>query len=61
VGVLLNAGFRFPVSGDDSIKIGLVSEWNINGGQSPFLVGGSYQYFCNQVLGLELKYEIKLK
>lgn len=61
LGVLLKAGFCFPVSKNDFIKIGLASEWNINGGESPFLVGGSYSYFCNQVFGLELKYELKMK
>jgi hypothetical protein len=61
LGVLLNAGFCFPVSKDESIKVGFVSEWNINGGQSPSLDGGSYDYFCNQVFGLELKYELKIK
>jgi len=61
LGVILNIGFCFPLPKNEFIKIGIVGEWNINGTKSRSLDGGSYSYFCNQVLGLELKYEFKIK
>lgn len=56
LGAFLNIGFCFPLPKHELIKIGFVGEWNISGTENRFLLGGNYSYFCNQVLGLELKY-----
>jgi hypothetical protein len=61
LGMFLNTGFCFPFLEKHFIKIGLVGEWNINGIQNRGIRGGKYSFFCNQVLGLELKYEVKIK
>ena len=60
-GVFLNTGFCFPLSKRDFIKVGLVGEWNVSGIEGRGLLGGHYSFFSNQVLGIELKYEIKVK
>jgi hypothetical protein len=61
-GILLNTGFCFPFLEKHFIKIGLVGEWNINGIRNNRIHdGGRNSYFVNQVFGLELKYEIKIK
>ena len=61
LGVFLNTGFCIPLSENNSIKIGLVGEWNVNGLRKRGLKGGVYRFYSNQVLGLELKYELKIK
>jgi len=60
-GVFLNMGFCFPFLEKHFIKIGLVGEWNVSGTESRKLIGAPYSFFSNQVLGLELKYEFKIK
>ena len=61
-GVLLNIGYTYSFSNNTAIKAGLIGEWNVNGVDRLFFMnGGRYSYFCNQVLGVELKYEIKIK
>ena len=61
VGVFLNTGFCVPLPKQEFIKIGVVGQWNVHGIESRNLDGGSYSFFGNQVLGLELKYEFKVK
>ena len=61
-GILLNTGFCFPFLKRHFIRVGLFGEWNISGTKSRQLDGaGRYSFFCNQVFGLEFKYEIKIK
>lgn len=60
LGAFLNVGFCYEVSDWSFIKIGCVGEWNLTGTDKLFVRGGKYNYFCNQVFGLEIKYELKI-
>jgi len=61
LGVFLNAGLCFPLSERNSIKIGLAGAWNVSGIDARNIDGGGYSFFNNQVFGLEVKYETKIK